>query len=98
MTSLLLLTPAISWLLSLAIFLTILKAEYPEAYRELNLISALFKGKEDDAARTLSFFWHQKHQRLGRKVALAGKVLNVIFILCVIAMVVIFWFGWAGRV
>lgn len=98
MTSFLLLTPAIAWFLSLAIFLTILKAECPEAYRELNLISALLKGKEDDAARTLSFFWHQKHQRLGRKVALAGKVLNVIFILCVIAMVVIFWFGWAGRV
>lgn len=98
MTPFLLLTPAVAWFLSLGIFLIILKSECPEAYRELNLISSLIKGKEDDAARTLSFFWHQKHQRLGGKVALAGKVLTVIFILCVIAMLVIFWFGWTGHI
>lgn len=98
MTTFLLLTPAIAWLVSLGVFLTILNKEEPEIYRQLGLCATLFKGKEDDAARVLAFFWYQKHQRLGGKVALAGKVLNVIFVLCVIAMLVIFWFGWTGKI
>ncbi len=94
----LLLMPALAWFIALGVVLIVIKAERPEIYRELNLLGSLFKGREDDAARALSFFWHQKHQRLGGKVALAGKALNVIFILCIISMLVIFWLGWAGRI
>lgn len=98
MVSLLFISPAIAWFFALGIFLKILSKEEPEAYQELNFFKALRKDGEDDAAKTLAFFWYQKHQTLGSKVALAGKALNVVFILCVIAMFVIFWFGWTGRI
>lgn len=96
--SLLLLLPAFVWFISLGIFLKFLSKEEPEVYQELNFFKALRKGGEEDAVKLLAFFWYQKHQKIGGKVALAGKILNIAFVLCVITGLVIAWLGWTGRI
>jgi len=94
----LLLPPITLWFFSLGVFLITLKKERPGIYSELGIASFFKKKHSDDAARIIDFFWHQKHQRLDGKTALAGKILTATFYLCIIYMLVILWLGWIGRI
>lgn len=97
MIDIIFMVPVVVWFLSLFLFLLVMKKEIPEAYHELGVFS-FFKSKQsDDAARVMAFFLSQKHRKLGKKTALAGQCLNVMFILCVLGMLVIFGLGWTGR-
>ena len=98
MSELIVFLPAILWLLSLSLFFIVFKKENPEAYEKLGLLD-FFKSKEsDDAAKAISFFWHQKHLKLGGKTALYGMILNIVFCFCIICIFVVLWLGWTGRI
>lgn len=97
MINVIFIAPVLVWFLSLFLFLLVMRKENPEAYHELGLFNFFRSKKSDDAARVMAFFLSQKHKQLGKKTALAGQCLNVIFILCGLGMLIIFGLGWTGR-
>ena len=89
--------PIVIWFIFLGLFLIILRKEHPKKYDELNIFYSLFKGRQEDAIKIISFFWQQEHQSLGGQTASAGKALNIIFLLICIVYVCIFWLGASGK-